>query len=339
MRNTIDLLYFSIVAVAVSIMFPVQASSQTSEIGLYPPDLRAIRQMSGPTGSLNLPSGDESTRIAKAWDRLSKKCREFLLREPTLALVVVDSNGKWLYRSTGITTLRPVYSSGERLRRQDADDLGAVLNNYLCRQLRDFYERLLFSTEPYSAGATRNMGSPAAMAYGSLLVQVERGTARKEDKDWLHRIVGYEIRGLNETTREALVSDPIYGPEIAKATAAAEETRTLQLDSVARASSSSRTTQVNIDDIAFTLPRQPGDAAMLGRFDVSTVSGSKVLSWSNSGGVVFIRTEKDREELPFEFTQENLRRLLKEDKVTAYVSSPASPEIVEVKASSSPKKP
>jgi hypothetical protein len=339
MRNIINLLCFSIAAVAVSMMFPVRASSQTSEIGLYTPDLRAIRQMSGPTGSLNLPSGDEPSRIAKAWDRLSKKGREFLLREPSLALVVVDSNGKWSYRSTGITTLRPVFSSGERLRSQDADDLGAVLNNYWCRQLRDFYERLLFSNGPYSTGATRNTGSPAAMAYGSFLTQVEREGARKEDKDWLRRIVGYEILGLDENTRETLVSDPIYGTEIAKATAAAEETRRLQLDSVARASSSIRTTQVNIDDIAFILPRQPGDAATLGRFDVSTVNGRKVFSWSNPGGVVFIRTERDREGLPFEFTRENLRGLLKEDKVTAYVSSPAMSEIVEVKASSSPKKP
>lgn len=333
MRNIINLLYFSTAAVAVSIIFPVRASTQTSEIGLYTPDLRAIRQMSSPTGSLNLPGGDEPTRIARAWDRLSKKGREFLLREPGLALVVVDSKGKWSYRSTGITTLRPVYSSGERLRKQDADDLGAVLNNYWCTQLRDFYERLLFSTGPYSTGATRNIGSPAAMAYGSFLAQVEREAARKEDKDWLRRIVGYEILGLDDNTRDALVSDPIYGTEIAKATAKAEETRRLQLDAVARASSSIRTAQVNIDDIAFILPRQPGDAAALGRFDVSTVNGRKVLSWSSPGGIVFIRTKRDREGLPSEFTRENLRGLLKEYKVTAYVSSPATSEIVEVKAS------
>jgi hypothetical protein len=185
--------------------------------------------MSGPTGALNLPSGEEPARIAKAWDRVSKKGREFLLREPGLALVVVDSNGKWLYRSTGITTLRAVHNPGDGLRKQDADDLGAVLNNYWCRQLRDFYERLLFSTGPYSTGATRTIGSPAAMAYGSFLAQVANGDARKEDKDWLGRIVGYEIRSLDEKTRESLVSDPVYGGEIAKATAAAEETRRLQL--------------------------------------------------------------------------------------------------------------
>lgn len=331
MRTAISLRYRSIAFVVVSTALSMSAFSQTSEIGLYPPDLRAIRQMSSPTGSLSLPSGDEAAGIAKAWGRISKKGREFLLREPGLALVTVDSSGKWLYRSTGITTLRVVYNPGEALRRQDADDLGAVLNSYWCRQLRDFYERMLFSTGPYSAGSTRSIGSLVAMAYGSFLAEVESGSGRNEDKEWFSRIVGYEMRGLDENTREGLLRDPTYGAEIASAKAAAEETRRRQLESVAAASSSGSPPQVNFPDIAFVLPQRPGEAERFGRFEVTSLHGRELLSWSTPSVAIFMLAVKDLKHLPSYFTEENLRELLKDDKVKAYVASPGAPQIFELK--------
>jgi hypothetical protein len=320
----------------------VEARGQASEIGLYPPDVQAIRRMAGPVGALSIPAADDQANAArKAWGRISKKGREFLLREPGLALVIVNSDGKWLYRSTAIANIRSVNDSSEPLRKQDADDLAEVLDSPVCQHLRDFYEGRLLSALQYSPNGSRGLGSPLAEAYGSLLSRVQGAGATPEENDWLRRIVGFEILGLDDKTRQVLRTDPTYGPDIIKSIVAAEETGKQQLEAVAQASSgrpgphphfNPSEDMVGLDDLAFHLPDKPGDATLTGTVEISEVNGRQILRWTNPAGTVFVTGKTGEIDLPLDLTKENLRSVLQTGKAKMYVSSPASLEIFEVKA-------
>jgi hypothetical protein len=324
--------YF-LAAVLIGPSLSIRGSRRVSEIGLYGPDLRAVRQMAAPTGALNLPAGVESNRARSAWDQISPKGREYLLREPDLALVVVDSNGRWLYRSTGITSLRSVFNAGEALRNSDAKYLAEVLDNTYCRQLRGFYERLLFSSSPYSTSSSRGLGTPEGAIYGSFLAQVDREASTMENREWFLRIVGYAVLGLDDSSRTKLTNDADYGAQIASATASAQATRKQQLDAVGRAFESSSTRRVDIDHLGFHLPRSREDAQTRGTLNDVSVRGRKVLVWSDQDGTVFVLNAKENTTPTVDLTEQDLRSLLLHDSIKVYIATPTDSDVFEVWAS------
>jgi hypothetical protein len=325
------------IAAALILCVEIHAAGPASEIGLYPPDLRAIRRLIGPAGTPTLPPSDEYNRIAQAWSLVSKKGRELLLREPDVALVVVAANGKWSYRSSGITALRSLYSSGESLRARDAENLSYIFESTWCRELRDFYQAVLFGTGPYSTAGSKGSGSAAAIPYGLLLSRTKQPDVGRQEREWFLSLVGSEITALDNDNREAVTSDPTYGREIREAVATVAETRKRQLDAVAQAFARGPAQQVSIDDL--TLPESSREGGgVFGPFTTSAAGESKVLMYRNPQEVIFILRRDDGPNLPSEFTKESLRRLIQNGRVKAFVSSPLSERVFEVTASPSTKR-
>jgi hypothetical protein len=306
-----------------------------SEIGLYPPDLRAIRRLIGPAETPTLPPGDQYSRIAKAWSQVSKKGREFLLREPDVALVVVAANGKWSYRSTGMTALRYLYSSRESLRAKDAENLSDVFESTWGRELRDFYQAVLFGTGPYSTAGSR--GVPTAVPYGLMLSRAKQPDVGKQEKEWFLSLVGSEITALDNDTREAVTGDPTYGREIRDAVATIAETRKRQLDAVARAFATGASHRISVADLA--LPMFSLEAARVSRpWTIAIIGENKVYVWSIAYAVIFVIPKYNDPNLPSELTKESLRSLIESGKVKAFASSPLSEEVFEVAAASPAKR-
>jgi hypothetical protein len=319
--------YVAIVAVALMFGAQKQPGYQMAEIGLYAPDLKAIRRLIGPGGAPALPPGDGYNLIANSWNQISPKGREFLLREPEIALVVVSSNGKWSYRSTGTIALRPLFNPGEALTPKDAGSLRDILESPWCTKLRDFYQAVLFGTGPYSPNGSRGGPSPAA-SYGLLLANVEQAGVAKEEEDWFRRLIGLEVMALDKESRDAVIADEAFRPEIRKALDAITEARNQQLDSVVKLSLAGTLHRVSMDHLA--LPVSSQGRTELGPFIINSVAGKRILSWSGNRQVIFVVPQNDNLGLPSEFSKQSLAALLGNGKARAFVSSPLADEIFEV---------
>ncbi|HEY6327926.1 MAG TPA: hypothetical protein VI756_01220, partial [Blastocatellia bacterium] len=252
-------------------------AGQVAEIGLYAPDLRAIQKLIGPGGAPTLPPGNDYNSVAKFWNQVSHTGQEFLLREPEIALVVVSSNGKWSYRSSGTIALRPLFNPGERMSPKDAEALSDILDSPVGGKLRDFYQAVLFGTGPLSPNGSRGGGSPAA-SYGLLLADIDRTDLSKEEREWFRRIVGSELLALDRESRDAAAADKIYGVRIGQAIDSIQHAKSQQLEFVVDSSIKGTPRQVSLNDLA--LPTSSEGSTELGPIAVSSVRGKKILSWS-----------------------------------------------------------
>ena len=319
---------FSVVMIAAGALVfsvPGRPASQAAEIGLYAPDLRAIQQLIGPGGLPTLPPGDGYNIVVKSWNEISSKGREFLLHEPEIALVVVASNGKWSYRSSGTITLRPLFSPGEHLSPKDLGALSEILESPVGGKLRDFYQAVVFGTGPLSPNGSRGGRSPAA-SYGLLLSDIDRENLSKEEREWFHRVIGSEVLALDPESRDAAAADTLYGAQIGQAIDSIQRAKKQQFDSVVNLSLKGTPRQVPLGNLA----PSSQDSTELGPFVVKSVSGKKVLYWSTSREVIFIVPTDQNRDLPSEFTKQTLRALLDSGEARVFVSSPLAGEIFEV---------
>jgi len=297
-----------------------QASGQVSAVGLYYPDLRAIRTLIGPTGLPNLPPGPEHQKLATAWNQVSSIGRDLLLKERDLALVIVDSNGNWLYRTTGVHALRSLHRESDPKHPEDFPSLLPILSHLWFQQLRDFYDRVLYAANT----------SSAPTAFGAVLASVNDvpGAARA-DKDWFRSVVGAEVRGMDNNSRRSLLVDKKYGTEFADAIALAEATRNAQLQSVRNAIAKGPKYTVEIEDAGCYFGTQ--DDVPWTELNVRFVEGKRLIEVSSMGTVCWLAASKDGKDVPLGFSIKNLHSLLKEGKATVFLSGHGTSEVYGVK--------
>lgn len=302
-------IFISAVALVCVISHACQASGQVSAVGLYYPDLRAMRTLIGPTGTPNLPAGTEHTNLANAWKQLSSYGRDLLLKERDLALVIVDSNGNWLYRTTGVHTLRSLKGN-----QNDLDSLRPVLGHLWFQQLRNFYDRLLFAANT----------SSAPNAFGELLANVnDAPSVTKDDKNWFRSVVGAELRGMDNNVRKSLLLDQKYGRDFVDAIALAEATRNAQLQSVEIAIVEGAKKKITFDAVVHF----PTDDTEWTEYNVRNVGGKKLIEVSSMGSVCWLAAKNEDADLPVAVSIKSLLSLINEGKALVFLSGHGTSEV------------
>ncbi len=320
MNKLLSILFAAIVML---FSYTCAVSAQDSAVGLYYPDIKAIRTLIGPTAIPDLPLGQEYTKLLQSWNQISTKGRELLLKERDLALVVVDSAGDWLYRSTGVHTLRSLHETNEERNENDLSNLLLILRNFWFQQLRDFYDHSLFAAN-YPA---------ASSAFGKLLDRVdETNDATNDEKNWFRSIVGAELDSMDNDTRKALLIDEKYGRKFVDAIALAEATRTEQLESIASAFAFGSQQTVLFNDVVYQFPVDDEESAKARR-DVNFrfVHGKKLMEVSTMDTVWWVAAMEDDQEVPLELSAPKLQSLLKNDEAMVFVGGHGNSKIYEVK--------
>lgn len=280
-----------------------ETQGQDSAVGLYFPDFRALRALVNPKGKLNLPAGFGQTEVDKAWQTLSTDGRDLLLQERDLALLVVDSNGSWLYRTSGVHKLKSLHGGNRaRQKKEDFTNLTRILSNLWFRQLRDFYDEMLFARD----------SSPQRL--GTILASVDNfNQAGKNQKDWFRSIVGTEISQMDNAARKGLLVDETYGAAFANAVAIAKAQRGNQLDMIAKYLKQGSKENVDIGKIGFYSGEGEGKYV-----NIVSVGDKKLWEFNSHTGVVYVRAADDDKTPPVWFDQNSLQQHLKKGHYEAY---------------------
>jgi len=315
-----SMLIISCLALVFVVSCAYQASAQISAVGLYYPDLRAMRTLIGPNGLPNLPPGPDHTKLAKVWNQISREGRNLLLKERDLALIIVDSKGNWLYRTTGVHALRSLHRENEPKPPKDFTSLLPILRHVWFQQLRNFYDRLLFAPNTSSAPA----------AFGDLLTNVKEATGvTNAEKDWFRSIVGAELRGMDNIARRSLLLDKKYGKGFVDAIALAEVTRNAQLESVGNAIVQGPKHTIGIEDAACHFATD--DEFKWTEYNVRFIKGKKLIEVSSMGSVCWLGAKDDDADLPIGFSAKDVRSLLEDGKAMIFVSGNGTTTVYGVK--------
>ncbi len=294
--------------------------AEDSAIGLYSPDLQAMRRLVAPTGAVNLPPGPGYREVAGAWNGLSRRGRELLLREHDVVLVVVDSNGDWLYRSSGIHTLRRLYSGKDSRNPKDLECLLHIIESDWFNQLRRFFSGLLFASDSTSE----------ATNFGAILTSVEKiKNANAEQKDWLRGIVGAEIQGMDSTARGRLLRHSVYGKEFVHAIAVADAKRNEQLKNLSAALAEGTSDTIDLSAIATCLDERQDDAEPKD-VNVKVIDGRAVWVCNAQGQTLYVAPKHGDVKFPGRFTATEVTGLISSNNALVYIGFLGKPTIFKV---------
>jgi hypothetical protein len=281
--------------------------------------------MIGPTGEPTIPASDPSyTKIVTAWGKISARGRELMLKERDLVILVVSSDGDWLYRTSGIVRLRSMYGANNAPKNQDLASLLEILDSPKFQELQEFFYK---QRQQFGAAST----APTTLC--PVLAGWE-AAFRKEDKDWFQAIAGAEVLSWDGSRRKTAVMNSKCGSSFRDAVAVAEDARVRQLRLVANGDAKGT---VGIGDVWLALPEQSGEAAKIGTLDERFVSSwagqsKKILLWSTSGGTVFVTPKSSYADLKPEFTKSWLNDLLKQDRAEVFVAWHGATSVFRVQA-------
>lgn len=306
------------------VLSALQATAQESAVGLYYPDFRSIRRLIDPTGSVTLPKGPQAANLEGPWKQISKNGRDLLLKERDLAMVVVDSNGNWLYRSTGIHTLRSLHAQAEERNKSDLSNLRRILDDPLFQQLRAFYGQLLSDRGTALSAET----------LGPLLAEIDKiPNVGPTDKDWFHGLIGSEISHLEPSARVGLWTNKTYGKSLINASAAAEGQKVRQLDLLESAFNKGPKGVVYVTDVAFDSKTLP--AAGSAAFTIRALGGKQIFEWETQAGTLFVAPNSDVDETVL-FGARNdpakLFDLIKGKKASVFLGVPGGSKLLSVEA-------
>lgn len=310
MRRSLPISTLALVSI---LSYPYQVSAQTRAVGLHYPDFMALRIMVLPTGLPNLPPGPEHDELATLWAQISRGARDLLLKERDLALVVVYPNGNWLYRTTGVHTLRSLYGEGDLKHPEDLAVLLTFLNRYWFLQMRNFYEQTLVTANT----------SYAPAVFGEHLATVNNAIGvSNASKDWFRSIVGAEILHMDNTTRSSLLLNPKYGRAFGDAIALAEVTRNAQLQSVGKAIAEGPKRTIEVKNTFCSFLEK--DAIRDTKYNVRFVNGKKLIEASSMGSVCWFAAKEDGTGITVSFSSEDVPALLEAGKGMVFLSGHGS---------------
>jgi hypothetical protein len=290
-------------------------------VGLYYPDFRAMRQLIGPKGIPNVPAGEDHDEISLAWRALFDKGQELLLQERDLALLVVDSNGNWLYRTSGVHSLKSLHMGDTAQNRADHDNLQKILRNPLFLALRDFFNELLF------ARAT------SSKRLGVLIASVDNLPAGQAQKDWFRSIVGAEIMQMDNVDQQGLLLDKDYGAVFVNALTLAKAQRRQRLEIIARYLKDGADESVGICSVALYSPSQGNDYPVAGHMNLVTLAGKKIWEINSHTGTVYVAAKDDKwatSGVTGAFRRGDLAKYLKDGRFLAYVALPGTQKVYEI---------
>lgn len=309
-RKTLFLLIYAVS----SILTPVTVIGYDWGVGLHYPDLRTIRQLIGPTGECNIPSGKEQEEINADWGFISQKGKDLLLKERDIVLVVIDSNGNWLYRSSGIHTLRSLYSVDEKRRKDDRMHLSDILRKPIVQNLRDFFNSLLF----------QQPSSWKPKIFGSILRNID--DLQKANKEWFYGIVGSEIRIMDEDIKKQFLSDSKYGPLFEQTIKIAEAEVRKQLESVWIAMQKGTDIQIDVRDIQGDAKAELTDLNAI----LHNYKGVTIAEWPSQAGKVFVKKKSHESDWDIKMYRSELQSIMKGE-VTAWLAPPGKTEVYKVR--------
>lgn len=294
-------------------------NAQEQSVGLYYPDFRAVRTLFQPGGTMNLPDGSERDTIVEAWNKISQPGRQLLLQERDLVVLVVTSEGRWLYRSQGIHTLRLLSQEAS----EDAENLLTILTHAWFGTLRDFYSRTLFQSSL----------SAAPVNYGSMLTGLESRLPEStpEQRDWFRTIVGEEIIDTADPRlRTVLLSDPTHGESLRGAVALARKSKESRLKSLSVAVQSDPGEFIDLGELGLSDRHAGYDVTVLRQMDVQSVEGAKFLEWNTTDGTVFLELPEDG--IPAgDLSPKKLEQLIRDRKTKAFLGTPGTDKVFELR--------
>ncbi len=201
---------------AVAVTVPCTTGAQEVGVALYYPDFQAIRALFDPSGQLNLPQGPGHQEIITSWQAITPQGRDLLLRERSLAVVVLDNRGIWLYRTASIPRLQALQGAVAGPQPGDYENLSTLLDYRWFQDLRQFYGSLLFAQG----------GPEIGQQVGPLLAEVDQSAdLAGPQKTWFRGLVGVELQDLDNTSRADLLATPEHADAFAGALAAADARR------------------------------------------------------------------------------------------------------------------
>ena len=178
------------------------ALGEESAIGLFYPDLGALRMIMGPNDTCNVSEQNTKSKIEECWKKLSKKGREFLLKENDIAIVIVQLDGNWFYRTSGVHTLKPLYASNQGKISSDMNNLLTIIRTQAYQELKDLHYNSLFYTR------TAN--------YSNILgAHIERIENIKSEslKDWLLSVISNQMYHMEPSLLATLGENKKYKPK------------------------------------------------------------------------------------------------------------------------------
>jgi hypothetical protein len=256
----------------------------------------------------------------QAWGNISKRGQELLIKERDLALVIVDLQGNWLYRSSNIANLRSLYGVNEERKKEDLENIHAILDDIWFQKLREFYSQILFAN---AAGATPK--SLGIVLEG--VNKIEHVTIAQQS--WFRAIVGSEIKSLDASARNALLLDPEYGKGFVDSLAIAETQRNEQLKSLEH-SASNQLVAIKLSEVDIDVSEHRSGAGPL-NFSVGIVNGKKCLEWTMPSGRVFYRVNKVTADLsPSGLTHAQIANAVKSDAASVFLGVHGSSKVYEL---------
>ena len=291
--------------VAITIFAISYATHAQTAVGLYDPDLTALRKMIGPDGKPISFAGEDHQKFIASWNNLSAAGRELLLKQRDLAVVVVNNTGQWAYRSSGIPRL---VGLNPPLRKDDFADILQMLDDPKVQTMRNFYYDRRFGNKPTSE------------TYGSFLEKSKEQSTSAAETAWFNGFVGAEIQALDAETQSRLFADEEYGPALRAAAAQSNRTRNDHLHFIAGAYVNPLREQIAFDDLALALPENAGDVVLIGH-EKGFAGHREVFSWTADGNTVYVVPTNDRAGAEIKFTRTNIFDLLREGKARVFVAS------------------
>jgi hypothetical protein len=311
-------------SIVMACLIALETKAQNTAVGLYYPDFRAIKTIVNPKGRLNLPEGYAQDEMDAAWESLSTNGRDLLLQERDLALLVVDSDGNWLYRTSGLHTLKSVYADNTAREKEDLTNLMRILRNPWFQELRKFYNATLYA---------RDM-SPKRL--GTLLASVDGlDQAGQDQKDWFRSVVGAEISQMDNVVRKGLLLDEKYGTAFVNAVAIAEAQRGQRLQMIAEYIEEGTDENIDVEKMAIHFGGGPDERPLDQYVNVISVGGKNLWEFNAHTGMVYASAKDDKEAptlVPASFDSDALQRLLKEDRLQFYFAPTGAETVYRVKA-------
>ena len=300
------------------------ASAQTDAVGLNTTDIYALRTMLGPTGEPTFPAGARHEKVSSAWKEISEPARDLLLREQDLAVVIVDSNGVWLWRSSGIQTLRALYGDKLQQKKADLEHLVAIIKD-------DWFQKL--TRLRYESPLPPNRAD-FVDAFATMLTRADATAgATGEEKEWFRGIVGSEIQNLDSGARTALLLHPVEGKRFIEAVAVADTAKKRQLEAVDHALTSGAGKSIRLEDLAVQFPTGTEKKLANGRANVRVVGGKPLIEWTTPNGSVFVAAKKASPKLPsIDFTKSGIKKMMENDQADVFFSSHGTQSVLAVKA-------
>jgi hypothetical protein len=293
-------------------------------VGLYYPDFKAMRSLIDPKGVPTVPDGYRREEIREAWDSLTQQGRDLMLREKDLVMAVIDQEGNWFFRTSGVYTLRSLEVVATDSTKNDLSHLRIILDNPWFDSLRDFYGRILFARASSPKDLVKVVQSVDNLA-----------EAEAEQKQWFRSIVGSEIAKMDNMDRRALLFDDTYGPEFVDAVAIAEAHREQRLHRIEKALEAVEVMEdrISASDVVLAAPFS-GDWEVPQEYvNIISLQGQKAFEISSDGGTVYILAKDGAASrfIPRAVEQGWLPDLIDRGEYSAFMGTPGTSKVYQVK--------